>query len=64
MRNAIKRNGFEVLKVEKLGLYIPLLAEFAGLTGGQLIESLESAIKNTPLNGLLWTQAYVLRKPS
>ena len=64
MKNAIKRNSFEVLKAEKLGLYIPLLAEFAGLTGGQLIESLESAIKNTPLNGLLWTQAYVLRKPS
>jgi len=63
IRDVIDANGFEVLAADKFGLYLPLIAEFGGQQGGRLIEKLERAIKNTPFDGLLWTQAYVLRKP-
>jgi 2-polyprenyl-3-methyl-5-hydroxy-6-metoxy-1,4-benzoquinol methylase len=62
-RGALIGNGFEVLEEDKFGLYIPLLAEFGGGEGGRFIESLERYFKNTFLNELFWTQAYVLRRP-
>lgn len=62
-RNLLINNKFEIVEVAKFGLYIPLLAEFGGSLGGRLIETLEVFLKNTALNELFWTQAYVLRKP-
>ena len=64
IREVIDANGFEVVAADKFGLYLPLLAEFGGKQGGRLIEMLEKRLKNTALDGLLWTQAYVLRKPA
>jgi 2-polyprenyl-3-methyl-5-hydroxy-6-metoxy-1,4-benzoquinol methylase len=62
-RNLLIDNKFEIVEVDKFGLYIPLLAEFGGSLGGRLIETLEDFLKNSVLNELFWTQAYVLRKP-
>jgi 2-polyprenyl-3-methyl-5-hydroxy-6-metoxy-1,4-benzoquinol methylase len=62
-RNLLIDNKFEIIEVAKFGLYIPLLAEFGGSLGGRIIETLEDLLKNTALNELFWTQAYVLRKP-
>jgi 2-polyprenyl-3-methyl-5-hydroxy-6-metoxy-1,4-benzoquinol methylase len=64
IQDVIKANGFEVIAVDKFGLYLPLIAEFGGKLGGLLIEVLEKKLKDTVFDGLLWTQAYVLRKPS
>jgi len=55
--------GFEVLRRDKFGLYVPLLAEFAGETGGRAIEMLERRLGGTALDWTFWTQAWVLRKP-
>jgi 2-polyprenyl-3-methyl-5-hydroxy-6-metoxy-1,4-benzoquinol methylase len=63
IQDVINTNGFEVVATDKFGFYLPFIAEFGGQQGGRLIERFERAIKNTPFDGLLWTQAYVLRKP-
>lgn len=61
---AIAAAGLEVQRHSKLGLYLPLLAEFGGEAGGRWIARLETHLADSVVNGLLWTQAYVLRKPS
>lgn len=61
-RKAIAHSGFEIVEHDRFGLYLPLLAEFGGDRGGRAIETLERWLKNTPLNHVFWTQAYVLRK--
>lgn len=60
---AIAEAGFQILQHDTFGLYLPLLAEFGGQAGGRAIERLERRLAGTMLDGLLWTQAYVLRKP-
>lgn len=59
----INQVGFEVIEYEKFGLYIPLVAEFGGTLGGRFLEFLGKALHKTSLSWMLWTQAYVLRKP-
>lgn len=59
---AISACGLKIIEHEKLGLYVPLIAEFGGEAGGQMIERLEDRLKNSPLSWMLWTQAYVLRQ--
>lgn len=61
----IRNAGFKIEKVELLGLYIPLLAEVGGKMGAEFQYRLSNIIRKIPyLKGLLWTQAYVLRKPA
>jgi 2-polyprenyl-3-methyl-5-hydroxy-6-metoxy-1,4-benzoquinol methylase len=62
-RAGIAAAGFDVVQQKKFGLYVPLLAEFAGSWGGHAIESLERRLAASSADWLLWTQAYVLRKP-
>lgn len=57
------QTGLRVLEESVFGLYVPLLAEFGGAAGGRWIETLERGLAGTRASGLLWTQAYVLRKP-
>ena len=59
---AISACDFEVIEHQKLGLYLPLIAEFGGKTGGRFLEWLEDRVRNSSLSWMLWTQAYVLRK--
>lgn len=63
LKRAIAKAGFQILQRDTFGLYVPLLAEFGGHAGGHAIERLEQRLSGTALDGLLWTQAYVLRKP-
>jgi SAM-dependent methyltransferase len=63
LRTSIVDCGFEFLNEDKFGLYLPLLAEFGGAWGGRKIEAIEGLIKSSSLNWVLWTQAYILRKP-
>lgn len=60
---AIVGCGFKVIEHQKIGLYVPILAEFGGTIGGRVLEVLGRCIRNSPLSWMLWTQAYVLRKP-
>ena len=59
---AISACGLKIVEHKKLGLYLPLIAEFGGEAGGRMIERLEDRLKNSPLSWMLWTQAYVLHK--
>ena len=61
---AISACDFEVIEHQKFGLYLPLIAEFGGKTGGRFLEWLEDRVRNSSLSWMLWTQAYVLRKAS
>lgn len=61
-QRAISTCGFNIVESTTFGLYVPVLAELGADAGGRLIERLERRIAGTPMAGLLWTQAYVLRK--
>lgn len=52
-----------VVKEERLGFYLPVIAEFGGRWGQGLLAAIDRAIQNTWLQGLLWTQCFVLKKP-
>lgn len=55
--------GFNPLRADKFGLYVPLVAEFGRDAGGRAIEAIESRLINSRLDWMLWTQAYVLQRP-
>lgn len=57
--SAARLHAFEE---EVMGLYLPLIAEFAGKSGQKFEEWLEGKMKRTGLRQLLWTQAYLCRK--
>lgn len=59
---SLKNSGFRIVEQEKFGLYVPLVAEFGGKYGGLFLEWLEKGMSRRFLAGLLWTQAYVVRK--
>lgn len=59
----LEQAGLRIRERHKSGLYVPLLAEFAGEPGLRLEQSLERAIRGSRLDGLLWTQYYVAQAP-
>jgi len=54
--------GFRVVRLDKISLYLPLIAEFGGTKGLKLEKYLAKRIKGTKLEFLLWTQCFVLKK--
>ncbi|GLR91010.1 class I SAM-dependent methyltransferase [Bradyrhizobium iriomotense] len=54
--------GLRVIARHKGGLYLPGIAEFLGTFGQRLAAQLESLIRNTWLDGILWTQYYIARR--
>ena len=57
--------GFDIVRHKRLGFYLPVVAEFGGGPGWSLLRGLESLLRPIPvLRGLLWTQAYLLRRPA
>ena len=55
--------GFEIERHARFGFYLPFVAEFGGEAGARALAKLGGALAGVPLlRGLLWTQAYVLRK--
>jgi SAM-dependent methyltransferase len=59
MTGALESAGFRIRQHFKSGLYLPLVAEFAGTTGVRLERWLEERLRDGPLSWTLWTQYYV-----
>lgn len=63
LRRQIAQAGFEIERQDLFGFYLPVVAEFGGEAGARLLGRLGTAIADWPIvRGMLWTQAYVLRK--
>ena len=61
MVQQLKHAGFHIQQSYKSGLYIPLVAEFFGASGLKAEQWIESKLRGSPFDGLLWTQYYVAR---
>ena len=59
MTRALESAGFHIRQHFKSGLYLPLIAEFAGISGLRLERWLEARLREGPLSWTLWTQYYV-----
>ena len=59
MTYALQSAGFHIRQRFKSGLYLPLVAEFAGITGMRFERWLEERLRASPLSWTLWTQYYV-----
>jgi SAM-dependent methyltransferase len=59
MTHALEVAGFHIRQSFKSGLYLPLVAEFAGSTGLRLERWLEERLRDGLLSWTLWTQYYV-----
>jgi ubiquinone/menaquinone biosynthesis C-methylase UbiE len=59
MTSALQSGGFQIRQRFKSGLYLPLIAEFAGVRGMRLERWLEEQLRDGPLGWTLWTQYYV-----
>lgn len=55
----LEKAGFTIRESFKSGMYVPLIAEFAGQRGLQLEKWLEGKLKRGPLDWLIWTQYYI-----
>jgi 2-polyprenyl-3-methyl-5-hydroxy-6-metoxy-1,4-benzoquinol methylase len=55
----LERAGFTIRESFKSGMYVPLIAEFAGQRGLQLEKWLEGKLKRGPFDWLIWTQYYI-----
>jgi len=62
-RKQLAAARLDIIRHDKSGVYIPLIAEFTGMLGLKLEARLERALNNTALDWLLWTQYYITRKP-
>jgi SAM-dependent methyltransferase len=61
VQEQLRAAGFTVAERHKSGLYLPLLAEFGGRPGLQVMQALENNLRGTGLDWILWTQYYVAR---
>ncbi len=65
LKRQIAMAGFRIIEENRIGLYVPLLAEAGGGAGLRAARFLAAALRHVPLlSGLLWTQCYVLQKPA
>ena len=55
----LRQAGFRIRERYKSGMYIPLVAEFAGDRGRRFEEWLERRLRGSPMDWTLWTQYYV-----
>jgi SAM-dependent methyltransferase len=63
LKAQIARAGFLIEDEELLGFYLPVLAEFGGQFGADILRRMGRVLRHVPLlSGLVWTQAYQLRK--
>ncbi|MBV8453238.1 MAG: methyltransferase domain-containing protein [Deltaproteobacteria bacterium] len=56
---ALESAGFHIRQRFKSGLYLPLVAEFAGVSGMRFERWLEERLRDSFLSWTLWTQYYV-----
>jgi SAM-dependent methyltransferase len=63
LSSLLRQSGFEVEHEVRIGLYLPVLAEFGGETGHRVLQAIGLKFERFPVvKHLLWTQAYVLRR--
>lgn len=63
LQGMIEAAGFEVVEHEVFSFYLPVIAELGGRIGQKILAGMERVLRIMPgLRGLVWTQAYVLRK--
>jgi hypothetical protein len=55
----LDRAGFRIRERHKSGMYIPLVAEFAGERGRKFEEWFERRVRGHALDWTLWTQYYL-----
>jgi 2-polyprenyl-3-methyl-5-hydroxy-6-metoxy-1,4-benzoquinol methylase len=61
----IEATGFEIVEQDRFAFYLPIIGEFGGKWGQRLLSAMESGLRAVPaFRWLLWTQAYVLRRPN
>jgi 2-polyprenyl-3-methyl-5-hydroxy-6-metoxy-1,4-benzoquinol methylase len=58
-RDHLQASGFRILEAHKSGVYVPLLAELGGQTALRVEQALESYLRGSRFDWLLWTQYYV-----
>ena len=61
LKKQLNEAGFVILEEFKCGLYLPVVAETLGQIGLKIERWLEKKIKGSVLDGMLWTQCYVLK---
>lgn len=61
VRKQLDDAGFKVEQHYKTGMYIPVFAEFGGLTAVRFEHWLERHLRDSMVSGLLWTQYYIAR---
>ena len=59
VRNMLQDSGLRIREQFKSGLYLPLIAEFGGVSGMRLERWLEERLRDGPLSWSLWTQYYI-----
>lgn len=64
LRAQFEAGGLQIIHHHKGGLYLPGIAEFLGAAGQRMAAWLESKIRGTWCDGILWTQYYVLTHAS
>lgn len=63
LQEEIHRAGFTIVEHETFAFYLPGVAEFMGERGQRTLAASAAWLAKRPsLRGMLWTQAYVLRK--
>lgn len=65
LRERLLATGFEIVERDVFAFYLPVVAELGGNFGRSLLAGCEGILRRVPgLRWLLWTQAYVLKRPS
>ena len=62
LKNQLSNAGLRIQSQYKSGVYLPFIAEFTGRFGLKLFAKMESLLRNSPMDWLLWTQYYVLKR--
>ena len=63
LRAQLAAAGFTTVATRRFGFYLPVIAEFGGGVGARTLGLVEAALRPIPvLRGLLWTQAWVLKR--
>jgi 2-polyprenyl-3-methyl-5-hydroxy-6-metoxy-1,4-benzoquinol methylase len=61
LKSIFRNSDIAVVEQYKVGLYLPLVAEFMGQIGLQIEQLLEEKIRDSIFDWMLWTQCYILR---
>ncbi|MBK9587364.1 MAG: methyltransferase domain-containing protein [Sphingomonadales bacterium] len=65
LKRQIFKTGLQIKEERIFGFYLPVLAEFGGGIGARVLKYAGQVISRIPIvRGLIWTQAYVLSKPT